>query len=139
MKKGKEASFEEFVGFIDFETSVISDPVYSRNVGTDKKPINVLNTTVKSDITSESQRKMLEAKADDGQVRFVKCIICQKAHELEDCETFVKKSIEEKKEIMRGRRRGWGRRRGRRRQDCAQMGKIEASRHLVPSPISCSC
>ena len=28
---------------------------------------------------------------------------------------------------------------GKGRQDCAQMGKIEASCHLVPSPISCCC
>ena len=28
---------------------------------------------------------------------------------------------------------------GKGRQDCAQMGKIEASCHLVPSTISCYC
>ena len=35
-EKGREASFEDFVKFIDFETSVISDPVYSRSGGSEK-------------------------------------------------------------------------------------------------------
>ena len=48
-KDGREARFQDFVSFIDFESSVINDSVYSRCIAPEKKPLHV-NTSVVKDV-----------------------------------------------------------------------------------------
>ena len=111
-KQGREANFEDFVKFVDFETSVISDPIYAK--GSEKKPIGVNSTAIKPSTTSErsdsSQEKgnpnSLAPSLTGGreearkQVHFKKCTVCEGDHDLDDCQKFKDKGIEERKDIL---------------------------------------
>ena len=97
-KNHREANFEDFVKFMDFESSVNSDPVYSRHGAIEKKTINVNNTVIKSE-TDESGIKNTDKKKKDN-VNFVKCIVCGQAHDLDSCEAFIEKNVDEKKDIL---------------------------------------
>ena len=125
-QQGREANFEDFVEFVDFETSVISDPIYAKGGGSEKKPINVNKTAFKSDITSESSEPTRETrnvsrpapsvKSDSitrepstltgsqkeaaKQVHFKKCVVCEGEHDLDDCKQFKDKGIDERKDIL---------------------------------------
>ena len=82
----REARFQDFVSFIDFESSVINDPVYSRCTAPDKKSLHV-NTSVVKDL-----KVVVETS---------KCVVCERSHDLEKCQTFLDKSIEEKKDLLK--------------------------------------
>ena len=122
----REANFEDFVKFVDFETSVISDPIYAKGAGIEKKPLSVNNTSirsdntsefskpnqeqgsssspgppsVKSDITRESNSLTGSRKQSSKQVLFKRCVVCEAEHDLDDCQKFKDKGIEERKDIL---------------------------------------
>jgi hypothetical protein len=85
---GREANFADFVKLIDYESSIINDPVYSRVASNEKKP----------------EKKIVNIAAikppTKKEVSFAKCIICDAEHDLDDCEEFTIKSMEEKKQIL---------------------------------------
>ena len=74
------------MSFIDFESSVIKDPVYSRCIAPEKKHLH-LNTSVVKDVN---------VSAETGQ-----CVVCDHVHDLEECKTFLDKSIEERKDLLK--------------------------------------
>ena len=82
---GREARFQDFVSFVDFENSVINDPVYSRCTAPEKKPLHV-NTSGVKDINVDKAEK---------------CVGCGLVHDLDVCEKFLGKSIEEKKDFLK--------------------------------------
>lgn len=83
----REANFKDFVEFIDFESSVINDPVYSRVMAQEKKPLIVNTSSIKPD------KKEVHFELD-------KCIVCQSDHKLEECDEFWKKDIDDRKQIL---------------------------------------
>ena len=117
-KQGREANFEDFVKFLDFETSVISDPIYAKS--SEKKPIGVNSTGIKEPSTTSEPSGQNQEKGNSSspapdstgpdstgvneesrkQVRFKKCIVCEEYHDLDDCQKFKDKGIEERKDIL---------------------------------------
>ena len=87
-KLNREATFKDFVNLIDFESSVINDPVYSRCGTTDKKSCIVNTSSVKQD-----DKKVVSFSSGI-------CIVCQSIHDLDKCDEFLKKTIDEKKKIL---------------------------------------
>ena len=83
----REATFKDFVDFVDFESSVTNDPVYSRCVSIDKKPCIVNASAV------EENKKAVTYSSDI-------CIVCHSIHDLDKCDIFLKKTIDEKKKIL---------------------------------------
>ena len=83
---GREAKFQDFVSFVDFENSVINDPVYSRCIAPEKKPLHV-NTSIVKDVNDGPETS--------------KCAACDLVHDLEECKTFLSKSVEERKSLLK--------------------------------------
>ena len=86
---GREAIFNDFVLFVDFENSVINDPVYSRCIPSEKKPLHVNTSIIKK---TKSDSTLVEEK----------CVACDSDHNLEQCQIFLNKPIEEKKSLIQG-------------------------------------
>ena len=100
--------------FVDFQTSVISDPIYAKGSGNEKKPIGVNSTAFKSGTTSESSEPNREKGSLSSpalsltgiheearkQVHFKKCVVCEGEHDLDSCQKFQDKGIEERKDIL---------------------------------------
>ena len=88
----REPLFEDFVLFIEFESSVLADPFFSRHTSGEKKAINVNNTLIKE--AAKSENMTLENKKDRKpaqEEKSAQCIVCDQAHDLDSCKIFAKK------------------------------------------------
>ena len=82
-KKGKEANFNDLVDFVDFHSSRVGDPAYSHSVMRETKSHKV-NTSI----------------CDEKTVRFAVCPICNDKHHIEDCPSYVSKTVDEKHKLV---------------------------------------
>ena len=102
-RKGGEAMFDDIVNFVKFASDVANDPIYSReamgqkasdhNKGKEKRFIQ--KTSFATDTNT------VPAGKDPGKVA---CPLCSRTHDLEDCEDFIKKTVEERRKFIMGKR-----------------------------------
>ena len=90
--KRREANFGDFVKFIDFECSVISDPVYSKS-SVEKK---LFHTQVNEDRNDDEPTNNKKGVDSNPSV----CSFCKQQHGLDSCTKFADKNIKEKKEFL---------------------------------------
>ena len=83
--KKREADFSDFVEFIEMEATLLSDPAYSRDALFEAKP------QVKSFST-----KISEAESSP----VLKCYLCGGVHDVEDCEEYLGKDVNERHKII---------------------------------------
>ena len=86
-KDKKEPGFAELLKYLEAESNLLSDPAYSREAMADVgKQIKSFSTGIKG--TPEDMSK---------KVKFTEtCPLCQSQHDLEECETYLSQSIDER-------------------------------------------
>lgn len=144
----KEASFSDFVKFIETEASVLNDPIYSRNARSERdgigvKGIKTLYTeNVKEDANKQKpplhQQNSIEAAGHgipQGK-QFVSCIICKTQHDLDKCPEFLKKPYKERHKFVFDNRlcfKCYGR--NHRAQECTQSKTCEECSKNHPTSL----
>jgi len=97
--KLKEPKLAEFISFIEQETVLINDPLYSRSA------IIQVNPKATSKASQEKRRwnaKALATKVDTP------CPICNSLHDIENCPTYTMKPVDERSQIIRENRLCYG-------------------------------
>ena len=79
----KEADFNDLVKFFGREAEVLSDPAYSRDALADTNSIRTFSTQCISKDLS-----------------FIECPLCKSAHDLEDCEEYLQKDLDQRHKII---------------------------------------
>ena len=88
-KKNAEASFADFLEYVEEESNVLNDPVYARNGLKDKSKQDGILKTCSTDVVEGDKKKL-------GLV----CHFCRKEHDLDDCTDFKEKNPREKKDFL---------------------------------------
>ena len=92
MKTKVEATFDDFVKFVDEWCQTWSDPVYARGGFRER------NERMKVCAT-EVQEQKKEGEGRDNK-SIIKCPLCKMQHDLDDCPTFKEKSPRDKKDFL---------------------------------------
>ena len=116
-KDGKIADFRDLTEFVEHAAETANDPIYS------KEALNITKTTPKPKIFSEDQKKLPSSNprsssfvtnmdkdpnsshtngtgSSRGNSTLGQCPLCDKSHDLDDCESFKKKSIAERRTAL---------------------------------------
>ena len=95
-KKEREATLNDFIGFIKEETDLVNDPLFSKSV--------IDQYQEKKFTKNEYPKKRLslyvvKSKKDekDDQKRKETCLVCRKDHLIDQCKEFMEKSPTGKK------------------------------------------
>lgn len=120
-KSGEEAKFQDMLNFIEEETRVLNDPIYSRNGFKESKKtderIKVNKTEVSEEAPKHKKQECELCKLDHsiskcpkiGEIRKeeerknenkIICIVCSEGHDIDDCEQFSKKDARAKKDFL---------------------------------------
>ena len=83
-RKNIEATFADFVEYVEEESNVLSDPVYAKSGGKDK---NKLDVNLKTCLTGVEEPKVM-------------CQHCKGEHDLDECPDFIGKSARDKKDLL---------------------------------------
>ena len=86
-KLSKEADFNDLVAFMAKEAEVLCDPAYSRNALSE-----IAVSTFATHCTEKEKNR--------SSVSFVKCPICNGNHDIEDCETYLQKDLDQRHKIV---------------------------------------
>ena len=87
-RERKEASFKDFVEFVETEMLVLNDPVYSRD-RSEQKP------------DREHERlKALSVKENVAPAPDPKCQLCDGKHDLDVCEQFMNMNVKDRKQFI---------------------------------------
>ena len=98
-KKMQEATFFDFVEFIDEWCQSSNDPVYSRGGFKDKK--HEKEEKLKACATEIEEKKAgSESKDKDKSQDKSKCPLCGVQHDLDECSTFTEKTARDKKSFL---------------------------------------
>ena len=97
-RKGEEASFTDFVEFVEEESQMLNDPVYSRGAGKEKgKP----DGNIKTCLTDVEESKPEEPKEIKPKVvTIIECSCCKGEHDLDDCPDFTGMVARAKKDFL---------------------------------------
>ena len=96
-KQQRNANFEDFVSWLDFKCSAISNPVYSRHHPVDNKQVSVNNTMIKNqNVVNASKGAGAASHKKTTDVKFASCIVCNEAHDLDSCQVFGSMDLKEK-------------------------------------------
>ena len=97
-----EPSLSDLILFIDEETTLLNDPLFSRDAVSQyqekkekydrKKKVN--NFLAKTEIQTNESFKLKAQKQEP------ECPVCGKSHGIEDCEDFLKLDVEERSKMM---------------------------------------
>ena len=97
-RKGEEASFTDFVEFVEEESQMLNDPVYSRGAGKEKgKPDGNIKTCL-TDVEESKPEEPKEIKTKA--VTIIECSCCKGEHDLDDCPDFTGMVARAKKDIL---------------------------------------
>lgn len=117
-KQKRSAGFSDIVKFVEHAAEVSNDPIFGKEAlsKVDEKPKSVkfvddsqkkrtssLKVRAGSLATSTSTSSTAvshEAGSPPKQSQTIKCLLCQKYHDLESCKDFVAKSLEDKKKFL---------------------------------------
>ncbi len=92
-KRMREATFSDFVEFVDEWCQSSNDPVYARGGFKDK------NEKMKACATDvEEKDRGMEGK--DKDINRKKCPLCAMLHDLDECSTFIDKTARDKKDFL---------------------------------------
>ena len=78
-KNEKEANFDDLVKFFGREAEVLSDPAYSRDALADTNSVRSFSTLCNS-----------------KDLKIFECPLCKSAHDLEDCEQYLQKDLDQR-------------------------------------------
>ena len=97
-KSFREPTFCDFVEFIDDESTLVCDPLFSRNAidkfsGTEYKKKKLKNFVIKSSNSRLSGGDYRNKEA-------VKCHLCDGYHDLDDCDEYLKTPVEERSKFL---------------------------------------
>ena len=105
--KVREATFSDFVDFIESESAVLNDPVYSRkglNEGKrEEKDNRVKNFAIGTEENESEERKEednMKNCAIGNQPQSHPCPLCKVPHDLDDCPQFLNKSLKDRKQFI---------------------------------------
>ena len=90
----------DFIDFINDETLLASDPLFSREalkVYVEKDERSHLKKKMKS-FASNTTDKVQEEKGD---IKEMKCPVCQGKHDLDNCKQFNNMSVDERSKMLR--------------------------------------
>ena len=76
----RDANFDDLVKFIERETEIMSDPAYSRDALIDSNLIKANSTSI----------------LIDPKVSFSSCPLCTLEHDIEDCEEYLQKDVDQR-------------------------------------------
>ena len=116
-KDGKIADFRDLTEFVEHAAEAANDPIYS------KEALNSARTTPKPKISLEDQKKLppynpkslsfvtsvdkdLDSSVTNGtgfsrqNTTTRRCPLCDKSHDLNDCDSFKKKSVAERRTVL---------------------------------------
>ena len=79
----RDANFDDLVGFMERESEILSDPAYSRDA--------------LADSSFKSNHALYDTKP---KVSFPVCSLCKSTHDIEDCEEFLKQSLDQRHKIV---------------------------------------
>ena len=117
-RDGRETAFKDFVAFVESESAVLNDPIYSRSGG-DKLKVNRINTKPGGSTgmppappADTKQEKKTEKPAEvtdlPQESAPAVCPCCNNQHDLDDCEEFKKKkTVKERKQFLYEVQRCW--------------------------------
>ena len=97
-KSFREPTFCDFVEFIDDESTLVCDPLFSRNAidkfsGIEYKKKKLKNFAIKSSNSRLSGGDYRNKEA-------VKCHLCDGYHDLDECDEYLKKPVEERSKFL---------------------------------------
>ena len=94
-KRKREATFGDFVEFVEEESHCLNDPVYARGGAKSEKK----DERSKFCAATEVEESLAEGRStQEGPV--VKCQLCSAEHDLDDCIRFKEKTAREKKDFL---------------------------------------
>ena len=76
--RSRDVNFDDLVKFMEREAEVLSDPAYSRDALADVNTLKSNSTLI------------------DPKVSFPACCLCSSPHDIEDCEEFLKKDVDQR-------------------------------------------
>ena len=108
-KSNKEPRLSDLISFIDEETALLNDPLFSRDALAqyqEKKGKNEAKKRFGSFLTktesNECQRSIV------GNKKYGKCPMCEDVHDVEECTKFLKLSVEERCKMVYKKRLCYG-------------------------------
>ena len=113
-KEGRKPQFLDLTSFIESASESANDPVFGKTalwkVTSTSTKISSKPTTSKKSLAVSLQQSVPPATPvskhmTDSKLR---CLLCQKSHHLDDCTKFWKKTIEERRAFLKGKRACFG-------------------------------
>ena len=83
---GKESCLSDFASFIHEETTLVNDPIFSKDA--------VLEYVQTSEKKHDKKKKYESFATKKGKV--VKCSLCERNHDLDDCNSFLQFALQER-------------------------------------------
>ena len=94
--------FKRFVEFVSKEAKIASDPVTSlQSLKPDEFRSDRKSAITKSHSVSKLESRSFAVETKEHQKPPIKCPLCSRNHELDNCKTFLEKSISDRKEYVR--------------------------------------
>ena len=101
----READFRDFVEFVETESSVLNDPIYSRSARSEKDQLKAFLTTHKVENNKDNENNNEQQTTPlDQKEKAELCIICQTPHDLDTCPEFLKKPYKDRKQLVFSKR-----------------------------------
>ena len=88
----KEAAFKDFVEFIEAESLVLNDPIYSRSQRIEKSDREKESERLRAYVTREEPAPIPPQE--------LKCPLCDGKHDLDDCEQFMNMDVKDRKQYV---------------------------------------
>ncbi len=95
----RETVFKDFVAFVESESAVLNDPIYSRGVG-EKLKVNKIVAKPGTKLPTKQTEEPVEEVNATQESALIVCPCCSSQHDLDDCEDFKKKTIKERKQCL---------------------------------------
>ena len=97
-KWAREATFVDFVEFVEEESHCLNDPVYARGASrVEKKEDRKLCAATEME---ENNKDGEEKEKNDEKAKMTKCQACTAQHDLDECQTFSAMTAKEKKDLL---------------------------------------
>ena len=92
----REVTLSDFVNYVDDETTLVNDPLFSKEASNDFRP--------RKDDFKPRKDAVKTVKANATSMKAVnrqeECLFCKKSHKLKDCRSIQKKTVEERNKIV---------------------------------------
>ena len=99
-REKREAAFKDFVEFVESESLVLNDPVYSRSQRSDKKSEKDREIERLRALVTKDKDNTHHAPPSTAPPSKTKCQLCDANHCLNDCEQFMNMNLKERKQFI---------------------------------------